>query len=268
MTARQFVRSGLMSIAALAVTAALAFAQTGTKPAEAKPAAPSPSKPATQKPAAAKPAAAKPAAAKPAPSAALLTPSKLTETAPAVYNVRFDTTAGPFVVQVTRAWAPKGADRFYNLVKNGYYDSSRFFRVVPGFMVQFGINGDPKIQKGWREATVTDDPVTQSNKRGFITFAASARPNSRTTQVFINFDDNARLDRQGFAPFGQVVSGMDVVDKINAQYGERPDQGRIQEEGNAYLAKEFPKLDVIQKASIVRAPAAGTKPKPPAPAKK
>jgi cyclophilin family peptidyl-prolyl cis-trans isomerase len=265
MTARHIVRSGVrsgfMSIAALAASAALALAQTGTKPAEPKPATPAQTKPATQKPAAAKPATAKPAP-KPAPSAALMTPSKLTETAPAVYNVRFDTTAGPFVVQVTRAWAPKGADRFYNLVKNGYYDASRFFRVVPNFMVQFGINGDPKIQKGWREAIITDDPVTQSNKRGFITFATRG-PNSRTTQVFINFGDNARLDRQGFAPFGQVVSGMEIVDKINAQYGEQPEQGRIQEEGNAYLAKAFPKLDVIQKASIVRVPAAGTKPKPP-----
>jgi peptidyl-prolyl cis-trans isomerase A (cyclophilin A) len=247
-------------IAAFTFTAPLALAQTGGKPAEPKPAATSQQpKPATPKPSTAKPSAAKPAPPKPAPSAALRTPSKLTEVAPAVYNVRFDTTAGPFVVQVTRAWAPKGADRFYNLVKNGYYDSSRFFRVVPNFMVQFGINGDPKIQAAWREATITDDPVTQSNKRGFITFATRG-PNSRTTQVFINFADNSRLDRQGFAPFGQVASGMDIVDKINAQYGERPEQGRIQEEGNAYLAKEFPKLDVIQKASIVRAPATATRP--------
>jgi peptidyl-prolyl cis-trans isomerase A (cyclophilin A) len=273
MTAHRIARTGLILGLTLALPASLALAQTSPKPADSKPAAPAPvqSKPATQKPATTKPAAAKPAPAKPAPpkpaapSAALLTPSKLTQVAPATYNVRFDTTAGPFVVQVTRAWAPKGADRFYNLVKNGYYDSSRFFRVVPNFMVQFGIHADPKIQAPWREASITDDPVTQSNKRGFITFATRG-PNSRTTQVFINFADNSRLDRQGFAPFGQVVSGMEVVDKINAQYGEQPEQGRIQEEGNAYLAREFPKLDVIQKASIVRAPATATKPatvKPP-----
>ncbi|HET7217508.1 MAG TPA: peptidylprolyl isomerase [Vicinamibacterales bacterium] len=253
------MHTGLILAAAVTFSASLAFAQAGTKPAEPKPATSAQPTPATQKPTTAKPAA-KPAPPKPAaPSAALRTPSKLTEVAPATYNVRFDTTAGPFVIQVTRAWAPKGADRFYNLVKNGYYDSSRFFRVVPKFMVQFGINGDPKIQAPWREAMITDDPVTQSNKRGYITFAAARARNSRTTQVFINFKDNAFLDGQGFAPFGQVVSGMEIVDKINAQYGEQPDQGRIQEEGNAYLAKEFPKMDVIQKATIVRAPAA---PKP------
>ena len=273
MTVRHIARTGLMLSITLTLAASPALGQTGAKPADPKPAAQAPAqpKPATQKPATAKPSTANPATAKPAPpkpaapSAALRTPSKLTEAAPATYNVRFDTTAGPFVVQVNRAWAPKGADRFYNLVKNGYYDTSRFFRVVPDFMVQFGIHGDPKIQAPWREANITDDPVTQSNKRGFITFA-NRGPNSRTTQVFINFGDNSRLDARGFAPFGQVVSGMEIVDKINAQYGEQPEQGRIQEEGNAYLAKEFPKLDVIQKASIVRAPATGTKPataKPP-----
>jgi peptidyl-prolyl cis-trans isomerase A (cyclophilin A) len=155
-------------------------------------------------------------------------------------------------VQVTRAWAPKGADRFYNLVKNGYYDNSRFFRVIPHFMVQFGINGDPKIQSAWRQANITDDPVTQSNTRGFITFATAGR-NSRTTQVFINYRDNSRLDADGFAPFGQVISGMEVVDKINPEYRERPEQPLIQSQGNAYLDKEFPKLDYIKKASIAKA---------------
>jgi peptidyl-prolyl cis-trans isomerase A (cyclophilin A) len=179
------------------------------------------------------------------------------EQAPATYKVKFDTSKGPFVVQVTRAWAPQGADRFYNLVKSGFYDNVRFFRVVSGFMVQFGINGDPKVMAGWRGSPIKDDPVTQSNKRGFITFATSG-PNSRTTQVFINFKDNAGLDSSGFAPFGQVVSGMEVVDAFNAEYGDGaprgrgPDQGRLQREGNAYLAKEFPRMDFVKKATIER----------------
>jgi peptidyl-prolyl cis-trans isomerase A (cyclophilin A) len=194
----------------------------------------------------------------------LRTPSKLKETAPAVFHAAFDTTAGPFVVQVTRAWAPKGADRFYNLVKHGYYDNGRFFRVLPNFMVQFGINGNPSIQSAWREANITDDPVTQSNRRGFITFAKSGMPNSRTTQVFINFTDNSRLDAGGFAPFGQVISGMEAVDKITAAYGEAPDQGRIQAEGNAYLTRQFPKLDYIRKATIQKVAPPPPPVKPPA----
>ncbi len=243
---------------AVMFTAAIASAQ-GTTP--AKPAAAA-QKPTTQKPATAKPAPAKPTAKPAAPGAALKNPAALKETAPATYNVNFVTTAGTFVVQVTRAWAPKGADRFYNLVKHGYYNDGRFFRVVPKFMVQFGINGDPKIQEPWREANIADDPVTQSNKRGYVTFAKRNPPNSRTTQVFINFDDNSRLDRDGFAPFGQVVSGMEIVDKINAEYGEQPDQGRLQLEGNAYLAKEFPRLTVMKSVTIARPAAATTKPAP------
>jgi peptidyl-prolyl cis-trans isomerase A (cyclophilin A) len=183
--------------------------------------------------------------------AKLRTPSQLTETAPATYKASFDTSAGTFVVEVHRDWAPKGADRFYNLVKNGFFDDGRFFRVVPNFMVQFGISGDPAIAAAWQKANLTDDPVKQSNKKGFITFA-TAGPNTRTTQVFINFKDNATLDRQGFAPFGEVVSGMDVVDKINAQYGEQPNQGSIQSEGNAYLKAKFPKLDYVKKAVIAK----------------
>ena len=185
----------------------------------------------------------------------LADPAALTEKAPASFKVKFDTSKGAFVIQVNRDWAPNGADRFYNLVKNGFYDDTRFFRVISGFMVQFGINGDPKLSPVWRVARIPDDQVKQSNKRGNITFATSG-PNSRTTQVFINFKDNAGLDGQGFAPFGQVVSGMDVVDKLHAGYGEGapngrgPEQGRIQGEGNAYLKKDFPQLDYIKKASI------------------
>ena len=181
--------------------------------------------------------------------AKLRTPAQLTEQAPEKFKAKFDTSKGAFVVEVHRDWAPKGADRFYNLVKNGFFDDTRFFRVVPDFMVQFGLNGDPNIQKSWSNASIPDDPKKQSNKKGYITFATRGA-NTRTTQLFINFKDNAGLDRQGFAPFGEVVSGMDVVEKINSQYGERPVQGSIQTEGNAYLNKEFPKLDYIKKATI------------------
>jgi peptidyl-prolyl cis-trans isomerase A (cyclophilin A) len=187
----------------------------------------------------------------------LSNPAALNEQAPTTYKARFDTSKGVFVVEVRRDWAPNGADRFYNLVKNGFYDDVRFFRVIKGFMVQFGINGDPKISAVWREARIRDDAVKQSNRRGYITFA-TAGPNTRTSQVFINFGDNAGLDQQGFAPFGQVVSGMDVVDALNSEYGEGaprgrgPDQGRLQQEGNAYLAKDFSRMDFVKKATIER----------------
>jgi len=185
----------------------------------------------------------------------LANPAALNEQAPAAYKVKFDTSKGAFVVEVTRAWAPKGADRFYNLVKNGFYDNVRFFRVISGFMVQFGINGDPKVAAPWREAKMKDDPVLQSNRRGYITYAM-AGPNTRTTQVFINFGENGRLDGNGFAPFGRVIQGMEVVDKLNAEYGEGapngrgPDQGRLQMEGNAYLMKDFTRMDYVKKATI------------------
>jgi peptidyl-prolyl cis-trans isomerase A (cyclophilin A) len=184
-------------------------------------------------------------------------PAVLNEQAPAAYKVKFDTSKGPFVVEVTRAWAPKGADRFYNLVKSGFYDNVRFFRVISGFMVQFGINGDPGVMARWRTAQIGDDPVTQSNKRGTITFAM-AGPNTRTSQVFINFADNANLDGMGFSPFGRIVSGMNVVDALNAEYGEGaprgrgPDQSRLQSEGNTYLMKDFPRMDYVKKATIER----------------
>jgi peptidyl-prolyl cis-trans isomerase A (cyclophilin A) len=182
----------------------------------------------------------------------LMNPAALTEKAPDVYQAKFETTKGTFVIEVTRAWAPNGADRFYNLVKNGYFDSCRFFRVVPNFMVQFGMSGDPKLNAVWSQARIKDDPVKQSNKRGYVTFAKTSAPDSRGTQIFINFvDSNTSLDSQGFAPFGKILSGMDIVDSINAEYGEQPNQGSIMTQGNAYLEKSFPKLDYIKSAVIV-----------------
>src|SRR3954452_5930343 len=183
--------------------------------------------------------------------AALKNPAGLTEQAPATYKAAFDTSAGKFVITVHRAWAPLGADRFYNLVKNGFFDDTRFFRVVPNFMVQFGLNGDPAIQSNWANANITDDPVTQSNKKGYVTFATRGK-DTRTTQVFVNFKDNGFLDSQGFAPFGEVTSGMDVVEKISAEYGEKPNQGSIQSEGNKYLNAQFPKLDYVKAATIAK----------------
>lgn len=188
--------------------------------------------------------------------AKLADPAALTEQAPPTYKAKFDTSKGSFVIQVTRAWAPNGADRFYNLVKNGYFDDGRFFRVISGFMAQFGLNGDPALNAKWRVARIQDDSVAQSNTRGMVTFATSG-PNARTTQVFISFGDNSRLDGMGFAPFGKIISGMDAVDKLYSGYGEGapngrgPDQNRIQTEGNAYLTQSFPRLDHVTKASIV-----------------
>ena len=181
----------------------------------------------------------------------LKNPASLNEKAPETYKVRLDTSAGPVVIQVTRAWAPLGADRFYNLTKNGFYDGARFFRVLSGFMAQVGMNGDPAIQKIWGRANFNDDPVKQSNKRGFVTFAKTGAPNSRSTQFYINYGDNSSLDPQGFAPFGQVISGMEAVDKLYT-YGKSnvPDQSMISAEGNAYLQRDYPKLDFIKKATI------------------
>lgn len=176
--------------------------------------------------------------------------------APAEFKVVFSTSKGDFTLKVTREWAPLGADRVYNLVKNGFYDDCRFFRVVANFMVQFGIHGDPAVTAVWRAAKMEDDPPNQqSNTRGRITFATSGK-NSRTTQLFINFGDNSRLDAVGFVPFGEVVEGMDVVDKLNAEYGEGaprgkgPAQPRIVAEGNKYLKAEFERLDFIKTAKI------------------
>ena len=157
----------------------------------------------------------------------------------------------------TRAWAPRGADRFYNLVSAGYYDDVAFFRVIENFMVQFGIHGDPAVNQVWREARIQDDPVSQSNKRGMVTYAM-AGPDTRTTQLFINFRDNSGLDGQGFSPFGRVVEGMSVVDALYSGYGEGaprgtgPEQGRAQMEGNAYLKASFPRMDFVKTARIVK----------------
>ena len=179
-------------------------------------------------------------------------PEQTNDRAPDQFKAKFSTSKGDFVIEVTRAWAPHGADRFYNLVKSGFYDEARFFRVMPGFIVQWGIHakGEPGMAK-WRDATIPDDPVTQSNTPGMVSFAM-AGPGSRTTQVFINYGNNAKLDGMGFAPFGKVVEGMSVAEAINAEYGQSPNQGMIQRSGNEYLNRDFPKLDYIKKAEIVR----------------
>jgi len=175
--------------------------------------------------------------------------------APDSFRVRFSTTKGDVVIAVHRAWAPHGADRFYNLVRSGFYDGVRFFRVIPGFMAQFGIHGDTGVTAAWRPRVIQDDPVRGTNGRGMVTYA-TAGPATRTTQIFINFGDNNRLDASGFAPFGQVVEGMEVVDALYGGYGEGapngrgPDQYRLNVEGEKYLARQFPKLDKINKATV------------------
>jgi peptidyl-prolyl cis-trans isomerase A (cyclophilin A) len=194
----------------------------------------------------------------PAGHAGLMNPASLKAPAPPVFKALFSTTKGDFTVEVHRDWSPNGADRFYNLVKNGFYDGCEFFRVVPNFMVQFGISGVPKIEAAWAHANLRDDPPKQGNKRGRISFA-NAGPNTRTAQVFINFKDNSQLDSQNFPAFGEVIEGgMDVVDKIYSGYGDMqemgghgPSPGKIETEGNAYLDKNFSQLDKIKTAKIV-----------------
>jgi peptidyl-prolyl cis-trans isomerase A (cyclophilin A) len=191
----------------------------------------------------------------------LLKPSLFKEKAPDTFEVKFETTRGDFVMNVTRAWAPNGADRFYNLVRHHFYDNMVIFRVVPNFVVQFGISSYPPVNAAWRGDTITDDPVLQSNKRGYVTFAM-AGPNTRTTQIFISFKDNSRLDTMGFTPFATVnKDGMKVVEKFYDQYADGPtgEQGAIQSEGKPYLDKHYPKLDVIKRATIV-GPAAAAAP--------
>ena len=186
----------------------------------------------------------------------LLNPAAFKDEAPATYHVRFDTSAGVFVAKVTREWAPKAADRFYNLVKNGFYDGIRFHRVMPNFMAQFGINPNPTVAGIWSRATFAPDPVKQSNKKMFLTFAMGGSPATGSTQVFINYRDNSNLDGQGFAPFGEIVEGQDVAAKLYSGYGDvqprgkGPDNARMFKEGVAYIEKEFPKLDYIKQATI------------------
>jgi peptidyl-prolyl cis-trans isomerase A (cyclophilin A) len=213
-------------------------------------------------PASVAPAASELPAASPLPAAvhhapAELAPSLATARAPDVFSADFTTNKGDFVIEVHRAWAPNGADRFYNLVKLGFFDDTRFFRAIRDFMVQFGIPGDPQVAAEWQNRSIPDDPVTQSNLRGYATFAQTGAPNSRTTQIFIVFENHTSLDSGGFAPFGKVTKGMEVVDSFYKGYGEGapsghgPAQDRIQAEGNAYLDQDFPKLDRVLSARIV-----------------
>lgn len=195
---------------------------------------------------------------------ALLHPDVLKARAPAEFDVKFETSAGDFTMHVTRAWAPYGADRFYNLVRHHFYDGAAFFRVLPGFMAQFGLSAFPRVSHAWEQANIKDDPVKQSNLRGYVSFAM-AGPNTRTTQIFINYGNNANLDQSGFAPFGMVTEGMEVVDKLYGGYGEGapdghgPNQELVGTRGRAYLEKDFPKLDSVKTAALVVAAAA---PKP------
>ena len=185
---------------------------------------------------------------------ALKNPAALKDKAPAQFKAKFETTKGDFVVDVTRAWSPNGADRFYNLVKYGFFDGVKFFRVVPNFVVQFGIHGNPALATKWLESNIPDDKVVESNKKGFLTFAKSGAPDSRSTQLFINLKDNDRLDAMGFSAFGKVSKGMDVVEKLYGGYGEQITQlqGQIAQEGNKYLEKNWPKLDAVKKATLVK----------------
>jgi peptidyl-prolyl cis-trans isomerase A (cyclophilin A) len=213
-------------------------------------------------------------AASPASKPNLLVPSSAKGKAPDSFKVKFTTTKGDFIIQVTRSWAPLGSDRFYNLVRAGFFTDASFFRVVPGFVAQFGLSARPEVSKAWFSANITDDPVSHSNLRGTIVFA-TAGPNTRTTQFFINFNNNPNLDSSGFAPFGEVISGMDtVVDKLYSGYGDGPpggrgpDQGAIQQLGKPYLDKNFPMLDRILSASIVPEVPPAAAPAKPAPAAK
>lgn len=195
--------------------------------------------------------------ASPMPDTPLINPAALEEEAPASFRARFETSKGEFVIEVTKDLAPLGADRFYTLVKNGYYDDTRFFRVLDGFMAQVGMHGNPYVNAAWAQSPIVDDPVNASNTRGMVSFAKRPDPNTRTAQFFVNYRDNSNLDEMGFAPIGEVVEGMDVVDQLNSEYGEGqprgsgPFQNMIAREGNAYLDADFPNLDRIIRATIV-----------------
>ena len=183
-------------------------------------------------------------------------PGRLTATAPDLFRARFETSAGTFVVEVHREWSPRGADRFYNLVRSGWYDGQRIYRVVPGFMSQWGLHGDPVATYQWRDQFIDDDPVVVSNTRGRVTFA-TCDVDCRISEIFVNTDDNAELDAQGFSPFGEVVEGMETVDAFYGEYGDGPPRGdgpyqaRVRAEGNEYLDAEFPELTRIERAVIV-----------------
>jgi cyclophilin family peptidyl-prolyl cis-trans isomerase len=192
-----------------------------------------------------------------APSARHPESPKLARDAPATFRVRIDTTKGPILIEAHREWAPNGADRFFNLVRSGYFDDSRFFRVVNGQWAQFGISGDPAVAALWRDRTIPDDPPKRSNRRGMVAFAFAV-PNGRTTQVFISLRDNSNLDAQGFAPFGEVVGGLDAADALDSEYGEASGGGirggkqqPLFDDGNAYLDRDFPRLDRLVKARII-----------------
>ncbi|HEX4642547.1 MAG TPA: peptidylprolyl isomerase [Candidatus Acidoferrales bacterium] len=248
----RYVSGFAAAVLACSIFASGATAQTPAPAPAKKPA------PAAKAPAAKAPAAKAPAARTTPYDPALLHPETLKAKAPAEYDVKFVTTAGDFTVHVTRAWAPNGADRFYNLVRHHFYDGSAFFRVLSGFMAQFGLSAYPEVSKVWENATIKDDPVAQSNHRGFVSFA-TAGPNTRTTQAFINFGNNEALDKSGFAAFAVVSDGMDVVDKLYNGYGEGapdghgPAQDLIGTRGHLYLEKSFPKLDIIRSATVVPA---------------
>jgi len=251
MICRAFVLSLLAVVGCDANYASQAAPSGSPKPSASPSASPSPS-------ASASPSPSSTPKESPMPNEKLLDPAKCNETAPAEFQAKFDTSKGVVIIKVTRDWAPNGADRFFNLVKNGYFDGIRFFRVVQKpkpFMAQFGIHGDPKIAAKWSRNNIQDDPVKKSNTRGMITYAQTAAPNSRSTQLFINYGDNSFLDGQRFAPFGEVTEGMTVVDSFYSEYGEKTTQlqGQIVEQGNKFLEENFPKLDYIKTATILPA---------------
>ena len=244
------MRSIAFFVPGLVASTLICFSQTPAP-------APKPPAPAA---AAAKPRPSPTVGAKPVPrvNPKLTNPASANETAPENYKVKFVTTKGDIVISASRALSPVGADRFWNLVKIGFFSDIYFFRNVPGFVTQFGISSDPKVSAAWLTAKIKDDPVRDTNKRGSLSFA-TAGPGSRTTQLFINLADNANLDGMGFSPFAFVSEGMDVVDKFNMEYGQTPDQQAIQIQGGAYLTKSFPKLDKIVSA-VVTEPLAPAKP--------
>jgi len=241
------MKISLCSLLAIAALIAPLTAQDEKKPAAS---APKTTEPAAEAPKPAAPAAEAPKTA--APAGDLSDPASFTAKAPDRFKVEFETTKGKITIQCARQYSPNGADRFYNMVKAGFFTDIAIFRVLPGFMAQFGIHGDPKIAGKWKEANLKDDAVKGSNVRGALCFAKTGAPNSRSTQLFISYGDNSQLDAQGFSPFGRVSDeDMKIWETINSEYREQPDQGRIQSEGNAYLKSAFPNLDYIKSAKVV-----------------